>query len=119
MKKNNFRYKGENNHPDFEDEIDIDSGEIIVEKRMKSTCFEVYELFKEILGTYPANWKVNKTQRVCAENLYAEHGIEAIRNALKFYKENQDMKFVPFVTSPYDLDSKWKKLTAFKKKNNL
>lgn len=29
MKKNSFRYKGENNHPDFEDEIDLDTGEVL------------------------------------------------------------------------------------------
>ena len=70
-------------------------------------------------GKYPANWKINKTQRAAAENLLNERGLDKIKSALKFYGENKDDVYCPEISSPYDLDSKWKKLLSFKKKNNL
>lgn len=94
-----------------------DDGEIEEEKpKAKSNCYEVYTLFEALLGKYPLNWRVNKTQRLSAENLYTERGIKTISNALEFYKEHKEKEYCPQISSPYDLDSKWTKLAELKRK---
>jgi len=104
----------------LEGEIDFNSGvltDLTVKKKKKSRCFEIFNIFKEVLGVYPLNWNTNKTQRTCAENLSTERTTEQIKNALVFYKEKQEEKYCPTIRSPYDLDSKWDKLTNFKKRS--
>jgi len=94
-----------------------DDGQIAKEKpKAKHVCYQVFGLFKEVLDTYPLNWNVNKSQRIACENLMQERGIEQIRKALEFYEENQDKEFCPLILSPWDLDTKWKKLVEFREK---
>lgn len=91
----------------------------VEEKPTKPKKFDpkvVFDVFSEELGKSPLNWRTNKTQRTCAENLFKERGIEQIRKALEFYRENRGNSFCPSIHSPYDLDSKWAKLFEFKKK---
>lgn len=108
-------YQGD--EPDIPD-IDLDSGEVIKPKeKPKRRYKEVFDLFA-VLGPVPLNWRVNTTEQKCAENLYTERGIEKIKNALQFYKEHKDEEYCPEIRSPYDLDSKWKKLLNHKKRNN-
>lgn len=78
---------------------------------------QVYGVFGEVLGRSPLNWRTNKTQRTSAENLYTERGLNQIRKALETYQEIRDEPFCPQINTPYDLDSKWSKLVAFKKKH--
>lgn len=73
----------------------------------------VFKLFKT---PYPKNWDLNKTQIQAAKNLLEERGLREITKALEFHRESIDHKFCPGITSPYDLDSKWSKLFAFKQK---
>lgn len=97
--------------------IDADTGEEVKPKEKPKRHFkEVYTVFEEVLGKLPANWFVNTTQQKCADNLFTERGITAIRNALQFYKENKEKEFCPQITQPSDLDAKWSKLGEFKKK---
>lgn len=97
--------------------IDMDSGEEVKPKEKKKRHYkEVYELFR-VLGPVPLNWSVNTTEQKCADNLYTERGVEQIKTALQFYLEHKHLEYIPEITSPYDLDSKWKKLLSFKKKN--
>lgn len=76
----------------------------------------VFKIFEEVSGKYPANWKINKMQLLSAENLYTERGLQPVKNALEFYKQNKDIEFCPQITQPSDLDAKWTKLGEFKKK---
>ena len=100
--------------------VDYDTGEMKstapVSKKKYPNALQVYKVFLEVLGKLPANWKVNKTQLQCAENLFEERGLEKVRNALQFYKEHQEEEFCPQVSTPYDLDAKWTKLGEFKLK---
>ena len=111
-----------NNRGDDADEfvVDYDSGETKstapVSKKKYPNALKVYKVFLEVLGKLPANWKVNKTQLQCAENLFEERGLDKVRNALQFYKEHQEEEFCPQVSTPYDLDAKWTKLGEFKLK---
>jgi len=110
----------ENNHSDDLPIVDADTGQAAAPPvRAKSASPLVFKVFLEVLGVYPPNWRLNRTQRLAAENLHAGRGLPAIRNALNFYKEHKDQEFCPIITSPYDLDSKWEKLKNFKKKNAL
>lgn len=88
-----------------------------VSKKKYPNALKVYKVFLEVLGKLPANWKVNKTQLQCAENLFAERGLEKVRNALQFYKEHQEEEFCPQVSTPYDLDTKYANLSQFKTKH--
>jgi hypothetical protein len=98
--------------------VDIDgSTSLVGEKKKKPSKNypKVYAVFARYMNV-PLNWTVNKTQQAAAENLYTERGIEKIERALQFHKEHKDIEYCPVITSPYDLDSKWSKLLAFKKK---
>jgi hypothetical protein len=110
---------------DIADEIIIDAdgdGSLAEQKKPQTrkypNAMAVYQVFKRELGRLPANWKQNKHQLQSAENLFEERGIESIVKALRYYKANKDAEFVPLISSPYDLDSKWTKLGEFKIKNN-
>lgn len=85
-------------------------------KVVKFDPVPLFILFKSQLGLYPLAWKTNKTQRQSAENLVTQYGLEQVRKALEFYRETKDEPFVPQILSPYDLDNKWHKLLALKKK---
>ncbi len=111
------RYKGESGHWE-DDAIDLDSREVIKAKEKPKRHYkEIYGLFSETLGRkIPLNWTTNVTQQKCAENLFNEHGLQAVENALKFFDEHKEDEYCPNVATPYDLDSKWAKLVAFRKK---
>jgi hypothetical protein len=87
-----------------------------VSKKKYPNALAVYKVFLEVLGKLPANWKVNKTQLQCAENLFEERGLEKVRSALQFYQEHQEEEFCPQITQPSDLDAKWTKLGEYKLK---
>ena len=87
-----------------------------VSPRKKSDTPHALEVFA-LFGKVPRNWLENKTERVCAENLFVERGIDGIKSALKFCQENREEKFFPSINSPWDLDSKWAKLIEYKEKN--
>lgn len=116
MKKNKMGRYSEDKHSDYEESIDLESGEYIEEEpKPKRTYPTVYAIFREITGKdNPLNWKVNKTQQTAAENLLKEHTENEIRAALTFVKNYKDQEYCPTVDSPYDLDSKWAKIKKFK-----
>lgn len=91
-----------------------------VEKRppkVKHPAFEVFTVFRDVTGYFPAYWARNKTIRQSADSLHLDHGIDKIRRALLYYMENKDLPFCPEIVTPFDLETKWKKLSNFKKKN--
>lgn len=115
-----WKAHNENDHADDIPSIDLDSREEVKKpEKVKSQAPVVFEMFKEILGTYPLNWRVNKTIRTAAENLMKERGESKIKHALLFYRENKDREYCPTILTPYDLDSKWTKLAKFKSDNGL
>jgi len=97
--------------------IVVEKDEIIKPKRTTPVCEKVFSIFKSELGIYPLSWKTNRAQRQSAENLMEERGEEQIRKALEVYKELKDEQHCPQILSPWDLDTKWSKLFAFKKKH--
>jgi len=118
VKKKDMGWKqyNENAHSDELPSIG-DDGEIIKEERKKHVCYEVYAVFKEITGVYPLFWNKNRSQRIACENLMKERGIEQIKKALEYYMENKEDKWCPKILSPWDLDTKWKKLYTFKEEH--
>ncbi len=122
--KDNKKDMGWNNPGDDYEEgvVDYDSDGSMksnapVSKKKYPNALQVYKVFLEVLGKLPANWKVNKTQLQCAENLFEERGLDKVRNALQFYKEHQEEEFCPQVSTPYDLDTKYTNLSQFKTKH--
>lgn len=120
-KKLNKTNMGFNKYSDDYEEGTIDingDGSVKKEatKRHNSTCYDIFAVFEKVLGKYPLNWKVNKTERACAENLSTERGLAQVEKALSFYKEHKGDEFCPDVSSPYLLDSKWSKLFTYKNK---
>jgi hypothetical protein len=98
----------------YEPVVDLDSGQVVAAKpKTKSHSKEVFALFPN----HPANWIVNKSQRQAADHLWEEHGLEDCKMALAFVMKWKDDPFCPQITSPWDLDTKWQKLLAFKKKH--
>lgn len=112
-----------NKHPDDYEESTIDFDGDGVKKKPARPQTKKYpnapavrKIFQDVLGENPFNWNKNKTQLIACENLFAEKGVEKIRNALEFYKEHNEKKYCPSIHTPYDLDSKWAKLGEFKLK---
>lgn len=102
--------------------VDLDGDGSLAEEKKPSTrkypnAPAVRKLFQETLGRNPANWRVNKNQLQACENLYTERGLEKIKSALWYYKDNQNKEYIPLIDSPYDLDSKWTKLGQHKLNN--
>ena len=90
--------------------------EIVSEVSEKKSAPKKYPHSKEVFGLwgkYPRNWELNTTQLRAAENLFEEQGLEEIRAALEYWNKHKDEDFCPQVPTPYDLDSKWLKLSAF------
>lgn len=99
--------------------IDLDgNGEIKKEAtkpaRKYPNAHTVREVFYEVLGLNPGNWRVNRTELEACERLYTERGLDKVRNALEFYYEHRDEKFCPDVSSPFKLDSKYTALSKYK-----
>ena len=97
--------------------IDIDTGEVVTPLRESTAKYpNAHTVFLVFYpnGKYPANWRINVTQRKAAENLFKERGLPKIKAALGFYKENLEDKYCPKVRTPYELDSKWKALVDYK-----
>ena len=78
----------------------------------------IRKIFQEVLGRNPLDWNKNVTVLQACENLYTERGVEKVRNALEFYKENKDKEFCPQILSPVDLDRKYAQLSSFKVKQS-
>lgn len=82
----------------------------------KPSAKQKYPHSKEVFalwGAFPKNWLLNTTQLRAAENLYEEQGIEEIKSALEYIEKHKHEDFFPQIDSPYELDSKWAKLSAF------
>lgn len=71
----------------------------------------VFALFGQKQG-----WMIHKAQKDAALRLFDQKGLNQIRAALKFYRENKDEKFCPQVRTPYELEEKWSALVSFQKK---
>lgn len=91
---------------------DEEGYEIPVKKTKKNKVPELYELW----GKVPRNWYVNKSQRTAAENLMEEHTLAEIKKALAFGLKHRSDEFCPDVSTPWDLDTKWKKLLTYRNK---
>lgn len=106
---------------DFEEGVvDLDSGEVKTPPKTQTKKYPnapaIRKVFQEVLGRNPANWKLNKTQLQSCENLFTERGVDKVRNALEFYLEIKGQEHTPVIDSPYDLDTKYEKLAALKRK---
>lgn len=101
--------------------IYIDTSEIVISqvkeelplREKKDTEYlKVFSLWENP----PKNWRLNRTQIQAAKNLLEEQTLDGVAKALSFAAKHKDDPYCPEVTSPYDLDSKWAKLLAFKNK---
>lgn len=86
--------------------------------RKDTSYLQVYESFNAIHGKWPQNWKSNRTQIQAAKNLLEERGLEEIESAIKWYKDLKHLNHCYDVSTPWDLDSKWKKFEEFVEKNS-
>lgn len=102
--------------------IDLDGdGEIKAEKKPQTKKYPnapaIRKIFQEVLGVNPASWSQHKPQLLACENLYTERGEQKVRNALQWYCEHKHLEYCPVIDSPYDLDTKYVKLSKFKIKH--
>lgn len=84
---------------------------------MPKDISEIIKLFEEV-DVKNKRYYANKTQRKACEFLLEEHGIDKIEKVLQFYllAKKQDHKYLPIITSPYELVEKWSKLEGFIKR---
>lgn len=102
--------------------IDLDGdGELQEEKKPVTRKYPnapaIRKIFQEVLGVNPASWSQHKPQLLACENLYTERGEQKVRNALQWYCEHKHLEYCPVIDSPYDLDTKYVKLSKFKIKH--
>lgn len=67
---------------------------------------------------YEKWWDMNTSQLKYGELVFAR-GEQAVRSILAFLKKNSDLEDCPEVTTPYDLETKWKRIEKFAKRNGL
>lgn len=92
-----------------------DWGEELVPRMKKDTSYlKVFAMF----GEYPKSWTRNSTQIKAAKALLAERDEDKIKRAIDFYKKNVNKPFIPEISTPYDLDTKWEKLLEFRNKQH-
>lgn len=119
-KKNDMGWN--NKSDDYEEGVvdyDNDASLKVVEKkspRKYPNAPIVFKLFQEILGINQSFWKRSPAILESCERLYAERGVEKIKNALEFYQEHKDEKFCPKITSPKKLEEKYADLSLYKTK---
>jgi hypothetical protein len=77
----------------------------------------VFEAFKEI-GMHSNSWLKNKTQIFAAKALLEERGLQEIKDSLEWYDHYKEDPYIPQVSSPHDLYTKWDRLEAFDKKKH-
>jgi len=58
----------------------------------------------------------NKTQRAKAEFLLEEYGFDKVERLIDVYLQLKGEKFLPSITSPYEMVEKWQKLGEFFKR---
>lgn len=101
--------------------VDDDGNEISRQKPSAPTkdAQKVYVVFKSTIGISNPMWTKNKTERIAAQTLFDDKGLEKVQKVLEFWLENKDDPFCPDVTSPYKLASKWEAMIMYRKKNGL
>lgn len=89
-------------------------------ERVKKVTPEIEQVFTAIRpgSAVPGYWIAHRAQREAAARLFKERGLEAVKKAMEFYRENQSDPFCPLVTNPFDLEKNWSKLAAFKRKKS-
>jgi hypothetical protein len=90
--------------------------EVGATKKKKDTSYRV--IFSLLSLKYPSSWERNTSQIKAAKALLQERGVEQVERAISYYKRNASKPFIPEITTPYDLDTKWEKLLSFKNKEH-
>lgn len=67
---------------------------------------------------YESWWDINTTQLKYGEMSFVR-GEKSVRGILSFLSQYKDMEDCPQVITPYDLETKWKKVEAFAKRNGI
>lgn len=77
-----------------------------------------YRKVFEIVGgkNYPKVWDRYSSTKKSALGLIKEHGWEQIEKAMAFYRAHENDPFIPQLSTPIDLDTKWDKLLAYRNK---
>lgn len=83
------------------------------QKRPSSAKFPHAKDIMQLFPGYVLSWIQYKQFCVAAESLFAERGMDDVREAMKYYLKHQDESFIPSIFTPIDLDSKWDKLVAY------
>lgn len=85
-------------------------------KKKKDTAYRA--VFSTFSPKYPPSWDRNTTQIKAAQALLKERGMEQITKAIDYYNKNKHKQFIPELSTPWDLDTKWEKLLAFRNKEH-
>ena len=85
--------------------------------KVKHPAYQVFQIFRDVTGYFPDYWSRNKTIRESADSLWKTKGPDQIRRALLYYMDNKSVPYCPEIITPFDLETKWKKLSIFKEKN--
>ena len=101
--------------PYREREIDIETGSDIDHTPPKRPYHEVFKEFEK-MGVNTKMWIKHKNQQDAADRLVEAKTLGIVKGAIKYYLEHKDEQFCPQVRSPYELEMKWDKLVAHKKK---
>jgi len=88
---------------------------VIKNKSNTDTSNEVAMVIKLFEKLDPKNrtYYGNKTQRAKAKFLLEEHGIDKIEKLIDVYLKFKGDRFLPSISSPYEMVEKWSKLADF------
>ncbi len=110
--KNLFRYNENQNSDSLDDVVDLDSGEVRSTKKGNAQ-FPNADVIMKLFPNYQTSWKINRSFRIAAENVFKVRGLKDASDAMAFAVKFKDDEFCPKIDTPYDLDMKWDKLVAY------
>ena len=72
---------------------------------------QIIDLFKKLeISPAASRWYGNKTQRGSIERLLKDFGFDAVKSVVELLPKTNKTKYMPSVTTPYQLEEKWFKL---------
>lgn len=97
-----------------EPSIDIDTGELIQGTRQDVRRVKDKESIYQLFSNTKQPWMFHKQQREAALRLFDLKGLEQVKRAVAFMKQNSSDKFCPQAQTPFRLEEKWDALLAYR-----
>ena len=118
MKKNKIgRYREDQSSDSFEPEVDITSGEPKIDATSDFRRVGDKDIIFACFAPKKEPWMFHAAEREAALRLFDLKGLEQVRKAMVFVRQNRSDPFCPVINRPFELEQKWDSLLAYRERN--